>query len=642
MSALNDLSGTVAPLPSGRIDARSPSAEGGIETALAALRPWLALIAVLALAGGLAVRFLLNDPAAAGWIWTCGIVPILAALLLEIAVNLRRGEVGLDIVAALSMFGSIVVGEPLAGIVVGLMYAGGQYLEAFAQRRARREITALLGRVAQTALRYRDGRLEETAIAEIVPGDRLLIRHGEVVPVDGIAGGPAVIDQSALTGESVPVERGQGAEILSGTTSAGGSFDLTVVRPAAASAYARIVQLVEAAGRAKAPMTRLADRFAIYFLIATVMAAGVAWLISGEPRRALAVLVVATPCPLILAVPVAVVSGVSRCASFGLLVKGGAVLEALARIRVVVSDKTGTVTQGEAMLVSVEVSGALAEDEVLRLAASLDQASTHVVAAAIVAAAQHRSSRLSPPTNVGETPGRGIAGRVDGAWVVVGGPSFVAEQIDGAGELVGIGAAAPGTVQVAVAVDGQFVGSLVLADLVRPEARLTLDRLRRLGVRRIVLASGDSDPVARAVGSKLGVDAVVGDLPPEAKVDLVLAERRVGPVLMVGDGVNDAPALAASDVGVALGVRGAVASSEVADAVLLVDRIDPLADGMATAQRARAIALQSVVVGLGLSGLAMGVALLGYLPPVQGALVQEAIDVLVILNALRVAVPIHR
>jgi cation transport ATPase len=241
---------------------------------LATLRPVLALIAVFALAGGLAATFLLDAPMIAFWVWTGGIVPILAALLLEIAVNLRRGEVGLDIIAALSMAGSIVIGEPLAGIVVGLMYAGGQYLEAFAQRRARREISALIGRVAQTAFRYHHDRLEDTAIAEIVPGDRLLIRHGEVVPVDGIADGPAVIDQSALTGESVPVERDPGAEILSGTMSAGGSFDLTVVRLASESAYARIVQLVEAAGRAKAPMTRLADRFAIYFLIATVVAAG--------------------------------------------------------------------------------------------------------------------------------------------------------------------------------------------------------------------------------------------------------------------------------------------------------------------------------------------------------------------------------
>jgi heavy metal translocating P-type ATPase len=597
------------------------------------LRPSLLALAAAGLFGGVAAR-LAGAPTLASWIWVGAIIPVLAALVVEIVLSLRRGEVGLDIVAALSMAGSLAFGQPLAGVVIALMYAGGQYLEAFAQGRARQEMTALLGRVARTALRDRDGQLEATPIAALAPGDRLLIRSGEVVPVDGVADGPAIVDRSALTGESIPVACAAGAEILSGSTAIGPAFALIVTRRAADSAYARIVQLVEAAQRAKAPMTRLADRFAIYFLIVTVVVAGAAWVATGDPVRALAVLVVATPCPLILAVPVAIIAGVSRCATIGLLVKGGDALEALAQTRVVVLDKTGTLTEGEAALAAIHPTGDLSPDDVLRLAASLDQASTHVTAAAIVVAARERGLHLSLPTDVVETAGRGIEGTVDGRRVVVGGPAFVQRRA---------GLPEPGAppgrsdrgVTAAVAVDGELVGVLTIADRVRPEAAAMLRALRQLGVQRIVLASGDASVVAHAVAGGLGVDEAHGDLSPHDKVALVLAERRHGPVAMVGDGVNDAPALAAADIGIAMGVRGTAASSEVAAAVLLVDRIDPLAAGIAIAQRARRIARQSVVVGIGLSFLAMGIAADGYLSPVQGALVQEAIDVAVVLNALR-------
>ncbi len=610
----------------------------GIGLNRAFVRRGLVIIAGLALVSGLIAQYIVGASQVAHWIWVAGIVPVLLALLVEIVVSLRQGEVGLDIVAALSMGGSILVGEPLAGIVVALMYSGGQFLEIFAQQRARREITALLDRVAHTAMRYRDDLLEETPIDEIVPGDRLLVRRGEVIPVDGIAEDPAVIDQSALTGESIPLELGPGAEILSGTTLVGDSFTLTAVRPAAESAYARIVKLVEEAGKAKAPITRLADRYAIYFLIVTVVAASFAWFISGDPVRALAVLVVATPCPLILAVPVAIVSGVSASAKLGLLVKSGGVLEALAGAKVLVADKTGTLTQGEARLIDVQPSGNFSRAEALRLAASLDQASQHVTAAAIIHAAHQEGLALSSPTDVVEAPGRGVSGLVDGHRVIIGNRSLVAELLDQP-HLADHTPAEAGTAVSSVAVDGRFAGDLILADSIRPEARATFDRLHRLGVSRVILASGDADPVAQAIGAEMGVDQAYGALTPEDKVDLVLAERAHGPVLMVGDGVNDAPALAAADIGIAMGVRGAAASTEVADAVLLVDRIDPVAGGVAIAQRARHIALQSVIVGMGLSFIAMGFAMFGYLPPVQGALVQEAIDVIVILNALRVGLP---
>ncbi|MBS7706096.1 heavy metal translocating P-type ATPase [Chelatococcus asaccharovorans] len=601
----------------------------------ARLRAALAPIALIGLGAG-AVLIFRGEPDLAFWVFTLATLPVLAALLVEIVVSLGRGEVGLDLIAGLSMSTALLFGEPLAGNVVALMYAGGQALEHFAEGRARRDMTALLGRVARTTMRYDDGRLEEVAIDAIEPGDRLLIRQGEVVPVDGtVAEGAAVLDLSALTGEAIPVERGQGAEVLSGATSAGPAFDLDVVRPAADSTYARIVRLVEAAQHSKAPMARLADRYAIVFLVFTVVVAGGAWFLTGDRLRALAVLVVATPCPLILAVPVAVISGMSRIARLGVLIKTGGALEALARVAVAVIDKTGTLTHGRATLLTVKAAPGFSADELLRLAASLEQASGHVVAAALVDAARSRGLVLSPPASVRETAGFGLEGEVDGRAVVVGGSSFVGERSLQGDPRAWRSGSPEGAVVVAVAVDGAVAGILVLADEIRADAPGVLRRLREAGIRRIVLASGDRLDVATAVGAKLGVDRILGELTPDAKVAAVIAERSHGPVMMVGDGVNDAPALAAASVGVALGARGAAASSEAADVVLLVDELGKLAEAIEAARRAYRIALQSVVVGLGLSVLAMGIAALGYLPPLAGALTQEVIDVAVILNALR-------
>ena len=592
-------------------------------------------IALLGLVAGSALYFT-GSPEAAELAWAAGTLPVLAGLLVEIAGSLRRGDVGLDLVAALSMTAAVVFGETLAGNVVALMYAGGQLLESFAEGRARREMTALLGRVSRTAMRYRGEGLEEVLIEDIIPGDRLLIRHGEVLPVDGHVGsGDALLDLSALTGESVPEALGAGAEVLSGSTSAGPPFDLVASRPAAESTYAGIVRLVEAAQRSKAPMVRLADRYAVWFLLLTVTVAGAAWLFSGDHIRALAVLVVATPCPLILAVPVAIISGMSRTAKIGVLVKHGGVLESLARVHTAILDKTGTLTRGEAAVVAVRTTGDWTEDEVLRLAASLDQASGHVVAAALIGAATARGLGLSAPTGVMEAPGSGIEGLVEGRRVAVGGGGYVSDRSSGLDPRELQDGLGPEAMTVAVAVDGAVAGVIVVEDRVREDAPAMLAELRAAGAERLVLASGDRGDIARAIGGRLGADLVLGDLSPEDKVTAVAAEARNGVVMMVGDGVNDAPALAAAGVGVAMGARGAAASSEAAGVVLLVDALQPLAQAMRIARRTRGIALQSVIIGLGLSMLGMLAAALGYLPPVQGALLQEAIDVAVILNALR-------
>lgn len=599
------------------------------------LRPVLVVWPAAGLVLGLAAHF-------SGWehwagpIWTAATVPVLVVLLIEILVSLRRGDVGLDIVAALSMLAALVFAEYLAAVVVAVMYSGGQYLESFAERRASREMTALLARVPRSTLRQRNGRLEEVALEAVEPGDRLVIRKGDVVPVDGaVVDGVAVLDQSALTGESMPVQQKVGDPVLSGSTNAGEAFHLAATRRAAESTYAGIVRLVAAAQRSRAPMSRLADRYAMVFLAATVALAGAAWAWTGDPIRAVAVLVVATPCPLILAVPVAIVSGLSRAAKQGILIKGGQALETLARVRSLVIDKTGTLTHGRARVVSIDVASGQSADELLRIAASLDQASKHMIAQAIVEEARKKGLQLAVPGDVVETAGEGLEGRVEGHHVVVGGYRFVSDRVLGVGLALWRADRPAGAAAVAVGIDGKFAGVLILADELRAGTQALLQSLRALGVERIVLATGDRHDVAELVARGLSIDALRSELTPDQKTLVVLSERKHGPVMMIGDGVNDAPALAAADLGVAMGAKGAAASAEAADVVLLVDQLDRILPAMEIARRSRFIALQSVYAGIGLSVAGMIAAALGFISPVQGAVLQELIDIAVILNALR-------
>jgi heavy metal translocating P-type ATPase len=594
-------------------------------------------LALAAIVAG-AVAWLDGRAELASTIWAAGIVPALLLLVVELGRSLLRGETGVDLIALLAMAGALLLGEHLAGVVIATMLSGGNALEELAQRRATRELRALLDRTPRIAHRERDGRLEDVSVESVAAGDRLVVKSGEVLPVDGIVlDGPAVLDESALTGEPLPVSHPAGQAVRSGTVNAGTPFRLRAAGTAAESTYAAIVRLVEAAQREKAPFVRLADRYAMVFLGVTLAMAGLAWLLSGEPVRALAVLVVATPCPLILAAPVAIIGGVSAAARRGVLVKGGGPLETLARAETLVFDKTGTLTTGIARLTEIETADGLPGDEILRLAAALDQVSHHVMAEAIVAAARERGLGLPMPEQVVEAPGAGIAGTVAGRAVRVGSLDYVRDGQPPAAwaERLTLRAARDGHSSVFVAVDGRVVGLLLMADEIRPEAPRALRALRRAGLRRIVMLSGDRRDVAEAVAEALGVDEVLAERSPEDKVDAVRAESAQAVTVMVGDGINDAPALAAADVGVAMGARGAGAASEAADVVLLVDRIDRLADGLAAAHRGRRVALESVIAGMAMSGGAMLVAALGYLPPVMGALVQEAIDVAVILNALR-------
>jgi heavy metal translocating P-type ATPase len=602
-------------------------------------------LTVLGLASG-AAAWLAGHHNLADHLWRITIILVLVPLALDIVASLRRRELGVDAIALLAMAGALAFGENLAGAVVALMLSGGEMLEIYAGARARKELSSLVERAPRVVHRYEEDRLADPPIESVRPGDRLLVKPGEIVPVDGVVlDAAAELDESALTGESTPVERRPGDRVASGGVNAGGPFDLKAVATAEESTYAAIVRLVKEAESSRAPFVRLADRYSLVFLALTLGISGAAWTVSGHAVRALAVLVVATPCPLILAAPVAFIAGISRAAHRGIIIKGGAAIEGLARARTLLFDKTGTLTTGVPTVARIETFEGLPPEELLRLAASLDQVSPHVLAAAIVAAARDRGLPLTFPAGVTERLGSGIGGEVDGRKVALGKASWVREQTGGGGALASRleelrrAVAAEGQANVFVAVDGRPAGVVVLADPIRPDSAATLGRIRGLGIERLVMVTGDHHSVAERVGRELGVDEVLAERSPAEKVEAVKAESARGATVMVGDGVNDAPALAAATVGVAMGARGATASSEAAGAVLMLDRLDRLVDALAISRRARSIALQSVLVGMGLSLAAMIVAAFGYLPPLAGALFQEAIDVAVILNALRALTP---
>ena len=586
-------------------------------------------------AGGIATWAGAGGVADMVWAVTTGVAAV-PALGLVIA-GLRQRRPGVDLIAVLALVGTLLVHEFLAGAVIAVMLGSGRALEARANSRAARDLRALLVSAPRVAHRYHDGVLTAPPLDEVAPGDLLLVKPGEVVPVDGLVEADrAVLDESTLTGEPLPVERAAGDMVRSGAVNAGPPFDLRATTTAEQSTYAGIVRLVREAHAGSAPFVRLADRYAAAFLPLTLTLAGIAWLVSGELLRAVAVLVVATPCPLILAAPVAIVSGLSRAARRGVIVKGGGALEQLAAGKVLLFDKTGTVTAGRPTVTDVVAPAAMASDEVLRLAASLDQVSPHVLAAAVVRAARERRLPLVLPAQVEELAGQGIRGRVEGRTVAVGNAAWVtAEGSPGWLRAVRRRAGLDGALTIFVAVDHVPVGALLLDDPVRADAARTIRQLRSDGIRQVVMVTGDRLEIAEAVGAAIGVDEVLAERTPTEKVEAVRAAARLGPTIMVGDGVNDAPALAAASVGVAVGARGSTASSEASDVVLSVDRLDRLGDAIGIARRARRIALESVLAGMGLSLLAMLAAIAGWLPPTAGALLQEAIDVAVIVNALR-------
>ncbi|MFS8204752.1 heavy metal translocating P-type ATPase [Streptomyces sp. CWNU-52B] len=599
-------------------------------------KPEPALLAVTsaALAAGGVCR-LTGAAGLADLCWGLGTVVAVAPAVLWVLTALRRGHAGVDLIAVLALVGTLAVGEYLAGSLIALMLATGRTLETAAQRRASHDLRALLERVPRTARRRTGSEVAAVPLAEIAVGDLLVVGPGEVVPVDGqVAGTPALLDESALTGESRTVERGPEQTVRSGVVNAGGAFELRASATEQDSTYAGIVRLARQAGAQAAPVVRLADRYAAWFLPLSVAAAALAWLINGSAVRAVAVLVVATPCPLLLAAPVAVVSGLSRASRLGVVIRDGGALENLGRARTLLLDKTGTLTSGRPRVLDVTAAPDRSPAEVLRLAASLDQYSPHVLGRALVRAARTRGLRLTVPVDVSETAGRGASGVVAGHRTTVGRLDSGADRPDWA-RSVDHRALLDGAAVAWLTVDGRAVGAVLLHDPLRRDAPRTVRRLRAAGIRRLVMLTGDRPEPAREIASVLGLDDVHSGLTPAGKVAAVRAEREHAVTVMVGDGVNDAPALAAADVGVAMGAHGSTASCEAADIVLTTDRVDRLADAVSIAVRARRTAVQSALGGMLLSLAAMAAAALGLLPPAVGALLQEGIDVAVILNALR-------
>ncbi|HET8632561.1 MAG TPA: heavy metal translocating P-type ATPase [Gemmatimonadales bacterium] len=553
--------------------------------------------------------------------------------------GLLRGQFAADVVASLAIITAVLLGEPIPGLVVVLMQTGGEALERYAEGRASRAVRALEDAAPRVAHRIAD-EITDVPVGEIEPGELVLVRPGEIIPCDGVVeDGRSHLDTSSLTGEPVPRLAEVGTVVASGAINQEGALTIRVTAPAEESQYARIVELVRSAQASKAPIQRIADKVAIWFTPATLAVAGLAWLGSGEVARVLAVLVVATPCPLILATPVAIIGGINRGARHGIVMRSGGALEALARVDTVVFDKTGTLTIGRPDVSGVTVAVGVDRRELLRLAGAVESHSGHLLARSLTEAALRDVPTLPPASAIVESPGRGVAGSVEGRQVVVGSPAYVLEQFprvaDELGTLDGSG------LRAWVAADGRGLGVVSYADHLRPGLQETFAGLRALGLGRMVLLSGDSQANADAVAQMIGVQDVRGDLRPEEKViavrELEAAGRRV---LMVGDGTNDAPALSTATVGIALAAHGGGISAEAADVVLLRDDIGLARRAVSIGRRTMRIARQSIYVGLGLSMVAMAFAALGLIQPVAGALLQETIDVAVILNALRSSVEV--
>ena len=587
--------------------------------------------------GGVLALAAAGQLVAARWIAIAWVGAVVIWTLVGMIRDVLKGHVGLDILAVVAMVATLAVDEYVASLIIVLMLSGGEALEDFAQRRAKRDLTALLDRSPRIAHVLARGDAPTLAEAEDVPvdevgvGDMLLVRPSEIVPVDGILlTESGTFDESSITGESMPVSRDAGDEVLSGAVNGSRAVRIRASRTSADSQYQQIVALVHAAEESRAPVVRLADRFAIPFTAVSLVLAGTAWAISGDPTRFAEVLVLATPCPLLIAAPVAFLGGLSRSAKAGVIMKGGAVIEQLAGVRSAAFDKTGTLTRGRPTLVAVRPSGGFTADDVLRLSASAEQYSSHVLADSIRQAALERGLELVAADEASEVATNGVTASLGGRVVVVGKPAYVAAIAPETQRTE----LQPGQAAAYVAVDGRFAGALVLADDPRPESPAVVSWLRASGVERITILTGDARTTAESIGAAVGIDEIHAELLPGEKVRLA-AEIRPRPVLMVGDGVNDAPVLAAADIGIAMGAKGATAAGDAADVVILVDSLAKVADAVSIARHTMRVALTAIWIGIGLSIGLMLVAMTGVIPAVAGALIQELVDLATILYALR-------
>ncbi len=561
-------------------------------------------------------------------------------LLWGIVVEIYHRQFGVDIIAIVAIVAALILGQYLTGVVILLMLSGGEALEAYAFRRAKKELTELLARAPVVAHLKKDNKVIDVKIEQIQPGDILVVKPGEVIPTDGnVVFGQSMVDESAITGESLPVRAGVASQVLSGTVNTSEVLEIRVAKQSKDSKYEQLIRLVRQAEQVKAPIVRLADRYTVVFTIITFAFALVAWLLSGDPVRVLAVLVVATPCPLILATPIAIISGINKSAKRGIIVKDGGVLEQLGEAKAFVFDKTGTITLGSPKVTSIKAFGQ-SENEILVLAASLDQLSTHILARSLLDYAREQHLELRYPSNYAEVFGEGVSGSLDKKYFF-GRLSFIEKHgvvIPGGVKDEHNKQQISGIIAVYLSDEKNLLGAIYFADVIRPESASVFEKIREAGVKKILMLTGDRTEIAKKISRQIGLAEVYAEYMPEQKLGMVQKLRSEGwkPLVMVGDGVNDAAALTAADVGIAMGAHGSSASSEASGIVIAVDDLQKVEQAYAIAKRTLRIALQGIFVGMGLSIGLMVLASLGFIQPVFGAVMQEAIDVIVIFNALRV------
>ena len=577
------------------------------------------------------VLYAFKQNMAAGVVLGVGSVVSVIPLIVDMVKEIKAGNFGVDILAVTAILASLALGEVLVAGVILLMLTGGEALESYAQEHAKKELGDLLSRAPKTAHLWRGQQTKDIPVDAVKVGDRLLVKPGETVPVDArVVEGTSSFDEAAITGESLPVGKTIGQDLVSGSINTTRAVTVEATRTSGDSQYQQIVKLVQSAASSRSPLIRLADQYSVPFTLLSLLIAGIAWAMSGQALRALEVLVVATPCPLLLATPVAIVSGMSRAARYGIIVKSGAALEKLAVIRTIAFDKTGTLTEGTPKVATVHAVK-LTEDELVAIVAAVEHSSAHILARAMVVEAKDRRLKLPRATNMTEEPGSGVMGEVAGRSVVAGKASWLEHH----------GVSVPATdvggqTVTLVSIDGHYAGVVTFADRVRPETVATLKQLTELGISKILMLTGDQAGVAKRIASEINLKDTYTDLRPVDKVDIIKRlDPSAHPVAMVGDGVNDAPTLVSADVGIALGARGSTAASESADVVIMPDDLGHVPMAIQVARRALRIAKESIWTGIALSVVLMLIATSGIIKPVYGALLQEVVDVVVILNALR-------
>ena len=543
-------------------------------------------------------------------------------MFVEMIKTLRSGKYGVDILAITAIVATLLVNEYWASLMILIMLTGGESLEDYAQKKAGQELQSLLDNTPRTAHKLQGDQQLDVAVDTLEIGDHLVIKPGEIVPADGrVIMGESTFDEASLTGEAKPMSKKVGDELMSGSVNGDSSVKMVVEKRAEDSQYQLIIKLVEESKEKPARFVRLADRYAVPFTLIAYVIGGIAWWVSGDPVRFAQVLVVASPCPLILAAPVALVAGMSRSSKSGIVVKTGTAVEKLAETKTIAFDKTGTITKGILEVTGVAPVDGFSEVELLRVAASAEQGSAHILARSLVQAVP----QLLPVTDLKEISGQGITATVDGMQVKVGNARFI-----------DVPEAKTDTTAIYVAIDGKYAGTIYFSDTIRPEASKTIANLKAQGITDLLMVTGDGRTVAKAIAEEVGLTEVHARCLPQDKLTILTSipkEKR--PVTMVGDGVNDAPALTVADVGIAMGAHGSTAASESADVVILKDDLERVAEAVMISRETMKAAKQSVLIGIFVCVFLMIVASTGVIPALFGAMLQEVVDTVSILSALR-------